>query len=413
MDIRQYFNSKLNTKDLPDTKDQFDESLNVLNTSMNSLSITKRRQTENTDNGMKNNGRSFIKNLDMSSIIIEEIDNPNRRKRDDLLSNNDLVLEASMNNSLCGKITSDALDSLKSDDIDRRHEEKYETVHLIEDDDILNYSFNTACQIMSKDPATRTDQTRLVSDVTRKSVEIKIKEHSVLNFTDENIESSDINMSVNTFSVVKNSENDCKMTERLISENKEEINNDHPGRSNNSDFHMSVNASYNSMLTDSMLKTCEKLDKSSNELYESFQTQLKSHNTSRNFGLQEQSMSFIEDEQINTDRYQNCDVPASYSANTEGSQMDSLTSHKIFSQKGSTSWNTSSPLLRYKPSQVSTPGVKSQRRLSTNVPESEVVELNSPIHTRGRTSLSFDMDDFECDEMRDLSDIIEHIVSQN
>lgn len=419
-DIRQYFKSKLKEKlHLPESKELFEDSLSVLHTSMHSLSISKAEH--NDEERSTNNKRSFITDLEMSSIIVENIENLNGRPRDKVgreLSNNDSVLDYSMADISHGQITSDNVDHRNLIRIDGQSEEKFESVHLIEDGDIFNYSFNTACRIVKNPESTKTDQIQLVSDVTRKSVEIKIDDHSVLNFTDENINSSDINKSMNLYEVEKYSENNknCKTRENPLSQKKEDIN-----KLNNSDFHMSVNTSYintdlsraSEILYTSQNYKSNDVENNPEVLYESFQSQLKSLSTSATNGrLEVESMSFVEDQQISMDMSHKCDVTESpsYSSKTKISQISSVTS-KIFPQRSSTLWNTSSPLVKYKPTQVSTPELKAHRN-NTNEVRSQAVALNSPTNTRVNSSFSFDMADFECNETEDLSGIIENIVSQ-
>ncbi|KAI5735250.1 hypothetical protein M8J77_016237 [Diaphorina citri] len=195
VDIRTYFLTK-STETAPDGIEDIDESINLLNTSLNSLSINTNRI-----NSLSNRYKeaSDIEHLDkeaidikhdMSSIIIEDTDT-HRMKRD-VLDISNIIGDVSMNGSLSNRIagksdnlweTSDyrnvdnvvgdtsmneslPIDKATARKLDRvlqetreyrkedeisKGEDKAESVHLIDDHDILNYSFNTACKIMSKE----------------------------------------------------------------------------------------------------------------------------------------------------------------------------------------------------------------------------------------------------------------------
>lgn len=159
-DIRNYFKNKTPTaKPTPDElQDILEESMKLLNSSMNSLSIA---------NALNSNEPFCIKDLDMSSIIIEDTD---RVKRDANVDNvNDMSIDISSHqlqesgnflktkasdrftipHALQENILDDSM-GLTHFASQRRKSLENTSIHLENDDDILNFSFNTACKIMSQ-----------------------------------------------------------------------------------------------------------------------------------------------------------------------------------------------------------------------------------------------------------------------
>uniref|UniRef100_A0A8D8T496 Flap endonuclease GEN n=1 Tax=Cacopsylla melanoneura TaxID=428564 RepID=A0A8D8T496_9HEMI len=171
VDIRRYF--KPDVEKQPPlanvSRELFDESMCLLDTSMNSLSIRtenvrkeRKGAIKKTKNKLKSDKACGLKDVDVGSIqgtVGRVKKDTGRNKRDVQISLSD-QLDASVNNCFptYNSVSSDMLEGRKVqnskqspyEDIGTQNKNKHQEEIDIDVDDILDFSFETACRIMSR-----------------------------------------------------------------------------------------------------------------------------------------------------------------------------------------------------------------------------------------------------------------------
>ncbi|KAL1456335.1 hypothetical protein WDU94_001074 [Cyamophila willieti] len=162
VDIRRYFKTNsVETQPLANVSGElFDDSMNLLNTSMNSLAIrtekVKNNRERNNKDKVKSDKDCGIKDIDMNSDVIQNTGRIRRNIQTSFNDNLDFSINKQPTNDCVSSDMAERrqIQQSKHEDLGTQNKKCQDdidgNIHLNDVDDILDFSFETACRIVSQ-----------------------------------------------------------------------------------------------------------------------------------------------------------------------------------------------------------------------------------------------------------------------